>query len=95
MIREIREETGLQVEPVRLIGVYSDPAFGKTYPNGDQIQAVVVSYRARIVGGVMSSHSPETLDLAYFPSGALPPMQYCCQVKARDAFSGRQSAFFR
>lgn len=95
MIREVHEETGLQVEPVRLIGVYSDPAFGKTYPNGDQVQAVVASFEARITGGALSPQSPETLDLAYFPPDALPPMQDCCQVKARDAFSGQQTAFFR
>jgi len=95
LIREVFEETGLRVEPIRLAGVYSDPALGKTYPNGDQVQAVVASFEARITGGVLSPHSPETLDLGYFPPDALPSMQACCQIKVRDALSGQRTAFFR
>ena len=37
VIREVREETGLEVEPVALIGVYSSPDYAITYPNGDQV----------------------------------------------------------
>jgi len=66
MMREVYEETGLQVEPLRLIGVYSDPAFGKTYPNGDRIQPVVACFAAQVVGGYLSSRCSETLELGYF-----------------------------
>ena len=95
MVREVYEETGLRVEPTRLIGVYSDPAFGKTYANDDQVQPVVAFFEARIVAGELRTDSPETLDLAYFSPGDLPPMVYCCQVKAHDAFVRQRSAFFR
>jgi 8-oxo-dGTP pyrophosphatase MutT (NUDIX family) len=95
MMREVYEETGLQVEPSRLIGVYSDPSFGKTYPNGDQTQPVVALFEAHAVGGELSPHSPETLDLGYFAPEDLPPMQFCCRVKASDARAERRAAFFR
>ena len=95
VMREVHEETGLEVEPLRLIGVYSDPAFGKTYPNGDQIQPVVALFEAQVVGGGLSSHSPETLELSYFPPDDLPPMQFCCRVKIADALAERQAAFIR
>lgn len=95
MIRKVHEETGLHVEPVRVTGVYSDPAFGKKLPNGDQVQPVVACFEARIVGGELHTHSSETLDLAYFTADDLPPMLECCQAKARDALVGQQAAFFR
>jgi 8-oxo-dGTP pyrophosphatase MutT (NUDIX family) len=95
VVREVHEETGLQVEPLRLIGVYSDPAFGKTYPNGDQIQPVVALFEAQVVDGDLSCHSSETLELGYFSPDGLPPMQSCCRVKVGDALAERRGAFFR
>jgi 8-oxo-dGTP pyrophosphatase MutT (NUDIX family) len=95
VMREVHEETGLQVEPSRLIGVYSDPVFGKTFPNGDQIQPVVALFAAEVVGGELSSDSPETLELGYFSPDDLPAMQFCCRVKVADALAERQAAFFR
>jgi ADP-ribose pyrophosphatase YjhB (NUDIX family) len=95
MVREVHEETGLRVEPVRLTGVYSDPAFGKTLTNSDQVQPIVACFKARIVGGELRTDSPETLDLDYFAADNLPPMLECCQVKAGDAFVKHRSAVFR
>jgi ADP-ribose pyrophosphatase YjhB (NUDIX family) len=95
IVREVYEETGLHVEPVRLIGAYGDPAFGRTLPNGDQVQPVVAFFEARAVGGDLHADLTETLELAYFPPDRLPPMLYCCQVKAHDALAGQRAAFFR
>ena len=39
-VREVREETGLIVEPTALIGVYSSPEYAYTIPNGDQVRPV-------------------------------------------------------
>jgi 8-oxo-dGTP pyrophosphatase MutT (NUDIX family) len=36
-VREAWEETGLLVEPVRVIGVYGGPEFHVTYSNGDEV----------------------------------------------------------
>lgn len=49
MRREIQEETGLNVELVKLIGVYSDP---KRDPRG---HTVTVAYLCRITGGELRS----------------------------------------
>lgn len=43
LIREVREETGLDVEIGRLVGVYSKP----------QKHEIVLAFEARIVGGAM------------------------------------------
>jgi 8-oxo-dGTP pyrophosphatase MutT (NUDIX family) len=95
MVREVFEETGLEVEPLRLVGVYSDPDFGRTLGNGDQVQPVVACYEAQITGGRMNTESPETADLAFFPVDELPQMIPCCRTKAGDGFTERTAAFFR
>lgn len=67
-VREVREETGLRVEPVRLLGVYSRP---ERDPRGHFISVV---YLARPVGGELMAGEdvvetrridPQTVDLAF------------------------------
>lgn len=41
-IREVKEETGLDVKVGRIIGVYTD--FDITYSSGDQAQSIVIAY---------------------------------------------------
>ena len=61
MRREVREETGLEVEVERLVGVYSKP----------QKQEVVLTFRCRAVGGVLSE-TEESRECRYFAPDALP-----------------------
>jgi len=96
VVREVREETGLEVEPVVLIGVYSNPDYAITYPNGDQVQAVIIFFECRVVGGTLQPDMEEILEARYFgPDDELPPMYPCCVAKARDAFVFDGRAFFR
>jgi mutator protein MutT len=94
--REVREEIGLAVEPVALIGVYSNPEYTFTYPNGDRVQPVTLFFECRVLGGDLQPDMCEIVGARYFGSGdALPPMRPCCVAKARDAFAFRDRAFFR
>lgn len=87
VMREVREETGLEVEPVALIGVYSSPEHAFAYPNGDQVQPVTVFFDCRVLGGEFRPDLDEILDARYFdPEDELPPMRPCCAAKAHDAF---------
>lgn len=96
VVREVREETGLEVEPVALIGVYSNPDYAITYPNGDQVQPVITFFECRVVGGTLQPDMDEILEGRYFgPDDELPPMFPCCMAKARDAFVFDGRAFFR
>ncbi|AJD30817.1 MULTISPECIES: NUDIX domain-containing protein [Clostridium] len=72
-IREVFEETGLHVEVIRFIGVYSDPKSQIfEYPDGRVTHFVTCCFQARIVGGEISCESPETLDLKFFSIDELP-----------------------
>jgi 8-oxo-dGTP pyrophosphatase MutT (NUDIX family) len=64
-VREVREETGLDVRPVRLLGVYSDPAWQITYPNGDQMRPIGAMYACEITGGELRADGAESLDVAF------------------------------
>ncbi len=94
--REVREEIGLEVEPVDLIGIYSGPEYIFAYPNGDQVQPVTVLFECSVVGGRLQPDQQEIVGSCYVgPDDELPPMRACCVAKARDAFSFQGRSFFR
>ncbi len=61
MIREVREETGLEVKVERLVGVYSKP----------QKQEVVLTFRCAVIGGTLCE-TEESRECRYFLPSALP-----------------------
>jgi 8-oxo-dGTP diphosphatase len=63
-IREVREETGLDVVPERVIGVYSEDMC-YTYPNGDVVHGVGVAFECRLVGGELRADQDEIIEVAY------------------------------
>ena len=60
-IREVMEETGLQVQVTRLIGVYTTPDMLIEYLDGNKVQPVSFSFEAEITGGELGL-SDETID---------------------------------
>jgi 8-oxo-dGTP pyrophosphatase MutT (NUDIX family) len=93
--REVREEIGLDVEPVGLIGVYSSPDYAFCYPNGDRVQPVSVLFDCRVTGGTLAPDLDEVLSARYFGPDELPTMRPCCVAKARDVFAYGGRAFLR
>src|SRR5439155_13132323 len=89
------EETGLEVVPLRLIGVYSSPEHGQivTYPDGNVIHYISSSFECRVVSGALAC-SHESLELGWFDPERLPadmvPMH---RVRIADALArgGRRS----
>jgi len=65
IIREVWEETGLQVEVDRLVGIYTTPNRIVRYADGNQFQFVAMSFVAHIVGGELGL-SEETTAYGYF-----------------------------
>jgi 8-oxo-dGTP pyrophosphatase MutT (NUDIX family) len=64
--RETREEASLDVELIRLAGVYGGyPDFHGFYPNGDEIAWVTTVFEARIVGGTAAPGDDETAEVRW------------------------------
>jgi ADP-ribose pyrophosphatase YjhB (NUDIX family) len=54
VVREIREETGLDVEVTGLVGVYTDPRHLMAYSDGEVRQQFSLSFRCRLLGGTLA-----------------------------------------
>lgn len=63
--REFMEETGLRIEPLRLLNVYTD--YLQVYPNGDQAQTIGFVYEVKTTDEISPDfQNSETLTLSYF-----------------------------
>ena len=71
LVREVWEETGLLVEPVRLCGAFSGPETRVRYENGDEVMYVMSLYECRRTGGELRPDGEETLDVGWFDAAAL------------------------
>ena len=79
LVREVREETGLEVAVGGLVGVYGGPDATVRYRNGDVTSYVRVAYAARPVGGTLQPDGHESLDARWTTAAdraalAIPPI---------------------
>jgi 8-oxo-dGTP pyrophosphatase MutT (NUDIX family) len=95
-VREVREETGLEVEIVRLIGVYSAPEITTmSYPDGRVIQYITSLFECHVIGGKLELDS-ESLALDWFDPQKLPePFSPNHIPRLQDALAGQVAAFWR
>ncbi len=68
VVRETREETGLEVRPVALLDALGGPGFRITYDNGDQVEATVAVFACETVGGTLHCDGVETCEHRWVPS---------------------------
>ncbi|WP_453989916.1 NUDIX domain-containing protein [Bacillus nitroreducens] len=96
-IREVKEETNLDIKINKLIGVYSDPDSQVfAYPNGKVVHFITTCFLAEITGGELRCNSSESLELKFFNQQNLP--QDLLKMHPRwlqDALANRDSAFIR
>lgn len=72
VIREVKEETGLDVEVEDLIGIYTN--YYDSYPNGDRAQTISVFVTLKIVGGELINTNEETMELQFFDINNFPKL---------------------
>ncbi len=96
IVREVREETGLEVRTRRLIGVYSDPALQVVrYPDGNVWHYVSLCFECTVRAGTLTT-CDETLALDYFPLHRLPGTLLANhRIRIRDARARRTAAYAR
>ena len=94
--REVKEETGFDVEVERLVGVYSDPAQTTVrYPSGDVVHYVSLVFECRIVGGTPRTDAESTAQAWFDPGGLPPDIMKEHVARIRDAAARRPAAFVR
>jgi 8-oxo-dGTP pyrophosphatase MutT (NUDIX family) len=69
-IRETREETGVIVEVVGIVGIYSDPRHIVAYSDGEVRQEYELTLLARPVGGAPAAND-EASEVGWFSAGEL------------------------
>jgi ADP-ribose pyrophosphatase YjhB (NUDIX family) len=92
--REVREETGLIVTPVRLIGIIDSLKVGSALRH-----LYSLLFYCRLEGGALTLHPLETLDAGFFPLDRLPEPLHGLDRKwiglAREFhFEGRVEPYF-
>lgn len=65
-VREVREETGLVVEPRTLIGVFGGPESEVTYANGDRVNYISTAFHCDVVEGEAVPDEVEVDDVGWF-----------------------------
>lgn len=94
VVREVREETGIDVEPLYIIGVYSDPKHVFAYSDGEVRQEFSVCAACRPIGGQITVSS-ESTEVRYFrPDEVRGPvaMHPRIRVRATDYLDGVRAA---
>lgn len=95
-IREVLEETGLDVGVKRLIGIYTTPHQLLEYPDGNRVQLVALCFEAEVTGGELRL-SDETTAFGYFSREDIQQLDMLLNHLPRieDAFSGQPESFIR
>ncbi len=81
-VREVKEETGLDVEVVSLVGIYSNPNHVVEYSDGEVRQQFSVCFACRRVGGELAT-SDETSEVGYFSPDDLEDMDIHPSIRLR------------
>jgi len=96
VIREVEEETGLIVNVVGLVGIYSSPDVLVRYADGNRFQIVSLCFAAEIIDGELRTTS-EAVSVGYFTEEEAAAMEIMANHVERlcDAFSHGDVPFIR
>ena len=96
-IREIKEESNLDIKIKKIIGIYSDPDSQVfIYPNGEVVHFITTCFLAEIIGGELKCNSDESLEMKFFELQDLPRhLMKMHPSWLKDALANRDRAFIR
>lgn len=93
VVRETHEETGLRVQPERVAGVVGGASCRVKYPNGHEVEYVVMVFDCAVTGGGLIDTNDETSRLAFVTKDeVLPRLTFPYPPEIFD--ESRPAAFF-
>lgn len=81
-VREVKEETGIDVEVVRLVGLYSDPLHVVEYSDGEVRQQFSICFACRPTTAITAT-SDETSEVRYAHPGELESLDMHPSIRLR------------
>ena len=95
-IREVFEETGLNVRVRRLVGVYSHPDQLVVYKDGNKAFIVAIHFEAEVIGGELGL-SNETTDFGYITAQEMDGLQMLGRHRERvlDTMKNQREAVIK
>jgi 8-oxo-dGTP pyrophosphatase MutT (NUDIX family) len=92
-IREVKEETGFDVEVTGIVGTYTDPKHVFAYDDGEVRQEFSICFATRIVGGTLAV-SEESFEVAFHAPEQVErlPMVDSIRLRVTDYLSGETPA---
>jgi ADP-ribose pyrophosphatase YjhB (NUDIX family) len=94
VVREVREETGYDIEVTGLVGTYTDPRHIIAYSDGEVRRQFNICYRARLTGGTLTISSESTA-IRFVASGELDdlPMHPTQRLRLRHYLADQPAAY--
>lgn len=93
-IREVKEETGLDIQITGLIGVYTNPHHVIEYSDGEVRQQFSLCYRTKLVGGTLA-YDNESTDIDWVDPAAIKdlPMHPSMWLRISHYLEGRATPY--
>lgn len=93
-VREVKEETGLDVEITGLVGVYTNPHHVMKYDDGEVRQQFSLCYKTKLLGGELAFDS-ESTDIAWVERDAIAalPMHPSMKLRIDHFLEGRSEPY--
>ena len=94
-VREVKEETGLEVRARSVVGVYSSPRHVIAYDDGEVRQQFSVCFACELVGGTLTT-SDESPEVRFVGTDELSDLRISEAIRRRidDFLAGSERAAF-
>jgi ADP-ribose pyrophosphatase YjhB (NUDIX family) len=82
VVREVKEETGIDVEVTGIVGIYSNPNHVMAYDDGEVRQQCSICFTTRMLGGQLGTSS-ETSEVRFVAPEALDSLEIHPSMRMR------------